>query len=304
MSQMHGTATYEAGTNGTPRHPRQGRAALPLTPARRVALLIGVPACLALIGFAGLNIVAPLGDGHFHFSHTFPAGARSLSLTNAGGNVVLEQVAAGPARLSGSGYYSIVSPNFTQHATASSAVFGINCNFPVGHCGLNITVSVPTGTAMTVSTGGGDLTADQMAGDLTLHTDGGNIQANDTTGDVTMTTGGGDLTADQATGDHLTLDTDGGNIQAVGVAATRLAARSNGGNIEIVLTVVPRDVTVSTDGGNVTIVVPRGNTQYRVSASTSSGTVTDNTIPTDDASPHEITATSGGGNITIEQSTT
>ena len=268
MSQMHGTATYEAGTNGTPRHPRQGRAALPLTPARRVALLIGVPACLALIGFAGLNIVAPLGDGHFHFSHTFPAGARSLSLTNAGGNVVLEQVAAGPARLSGSGYYSIVSPNFTQHATASSAVFGINCNFPVGHCGLNITVSVPTGTAMTVSTGGGD------------------------------------LTADQATGDHLTLDTDGGNIQAVGVAATRLAARSNGGNIEIVLTVVPRDVTVSTDGGNVTIVVPRGNTQYRVSASTSSGTVTDNTIPTDDASPHEITATSGGGNITIEQSTT
>jgi hypothetical protein len=304
MSEMHGTVTHEAGAPGAPpRHPGRGRAALPLTPARRVALLIGVPVCLALTGFAGLNIVALVGEGHFHFSHTFPAGARRLSVTDAGGNVVLEQVATGPARLSGSGYYSVVRPNFTEHASASSAVFGINCNFPVGHCGLNITVSAPTGTAATVSTGGGDLTADQMAGDLTLHTDGGNIQANDTTGDVTMTTGGGDLTADQVAGDHLTMDTDGGNIQATGVAETRLAATSGGGDIEIVLTVVPRDVTVSTDGGNITIVVPRGTTQYHVSASTSGGTVTDNAIPNNDSSPNEITATSGGGDITIEQST-
>jgi hypothetical protein len=293
MSQMHRTATHEG----------PGRAALPLTPARRVALLIGVPACLAVTGFTGFDLIAMVGQGHFHFSHTFAATTRQLSVTDAGGNVVLEQAATGPARLSGSGYYSIVRPNFTEHATATSAVFGIDCNFPVGRCGLDMTVSVPTGTAATVSTGGGGLTADRMTGDLALHTDGGNIQANDTTGDVTMTTGGGDLTADHVAGDHLSMDTDGGNIQATGVAETRLAATSGGGDIEIVFTVVPRDVTVRTDGGNVTIVVPRGTTQYRLSASTDGGNVDDNTIPYSPSSPDEITASSGGGDVTIEQST-
>jgi DUF4097 and DUF4098 domain-containing protein YvlB len=109
------------------------------------------------------------------------------------------------------------------------------------------------------------------------------------------------VTVDHVKGD-LSLHTDGGNIQATGVAATRLAASSGGGDIEIVFTVVPRDVMVSTEGGNVTIVVPRGPTGYSVSASTDGGTVTD-AIPHSASSPDEITATSGGGDITIEQST-
>jgi Putative adhesin len=309
MSEMHGTVTHEGGAHEAgayeagPRPPGGARAALPLTPARRVALLIGVPVCLALTGFAGLNIAALFGRGYTHFSHAFPASTRRLSVTASGGNVVLKQVAAGPARLSGTGYYSLIRPNLTESTSADSAAFGYPCELPIGDCGLNMTVGVPAGTAVTISTGGGDLTADHLAGDLTLGTDGGNIQAADATGDVTMTTGGGDVTADQVAGGHLTLGTDGGNIQATGVADTRLAATSGGGDIEIVFTVVPRDVTVSTDGGNITIVVPQGSTRYDVSASTDGGTVTD-TVPDSASSLDEITATSGGGDITIEQSAT
>ena len=336
MSEMHGTITHGAGAHGTPPpHPGQRRSALPLTPARRVALLIGVPVCLALTGYAGLSIVAPFGKGHFRFSHTFAPGARRLSVTGSGGNIVLEQEAAGPARLSGSGYYSLIRPTFTDHASADSATFWYPCHIPIGDCGLTATLSVPVRTAVTISSGGGDVTADHMTGDLTLDTGGGNIQATATTGDVTATTGGGDVTADHATGNltlntgggniqatattgdvtmtsgggdltasqiaggQLTLDTDGGNVQATGVAAPRVAAKSGGGDIEIIFTVVPRDVTVSTAGGNVTIVVPRGPARYRVSATTAGGNVTDSTIPLGSSSPNSITATSGGGDITI-----
>jgi hypothetical protein len=310
MSEMHGTVTHEAGAHegggheAGARSPGGGRAALPLTPARRVALLVGVPVCLALTGFAGLNIVALVAKGRIPFSHVFPVDARQLSVSlGGGGNAVLEQVAAGPARLSGYGYYSFVRPTITERTSADSAAFGYRCSsFPIGTCSLNATLSVPAGTAVTISSGGGDLTADHLTGDLTLGTDGGNIQAAGDTGDVTMTTGGGDLTADQVAGGHLTLGTDGGNIQATGVADPRLAATSGGGDIEIVFTVVPRDVTVSTDGGNITIVVPPGSTRYHASASTDGGNVTD-TLPYSASSPDEITATSGGGDITIEQST-
>ena len=303
MSEMHGTVTHEAGAHEAgARSPGGGRGALPLTPARRVALLIGVPVCLALTGFAGLNIAALFGRGYIHFSHAFPASTKRLSVTASGGDIVLKQVTTGPARLSGSGYYSLIRPNLTESTSVGSAAFGYPCALPIGDCGLSMTVDVPAGTAVTISTGGGDLTADHLAGDLTLGTDGGNIRAADATGDVTMTTGGGDVTADHVAGGHLTLGTDGGNIQATAVADPRLAATSGGGDIEIVFTVVPRDVTVSTDGGNVTIVVPRGSTQYHVSASTEGGNVTD-TIPDSASSTDEITATSGGGDITIEQST-
>jgi putative adhesin len=303
MSEMHGTLTHESGAHATPpRPPGRGGAALPLTPARRVALLIGVPVCLALTGFAGLNIAALIGKGQYRFSHTFPASARQITVDASGGNVVLDQSTVGPARLSGYAYYSLVRPNITDSASAGRATLAYPCSLPIGDCGLNATLSVPAGTAVTISTGGGNLTANHIAGDLTLGTDGGNIQAADTTGDVTMTSGGGDLTADHVAGGHLTMGTDGGNIQAAGVADTRLTATSSGGDVEIVLTVVPRDVTVSTDGGNVTIVVPPGPTRYNVSASTAGGTVTD-TLPRSTSSPNEITATSTGGDITIEEST-
>jgi Putative adhesin len=311
MSEMHGTVTHEAGAyeggahDAPPRLPGGGRAALPLTPARRVALLIGVPVCLALTGYAGLTIVAQVAKGRIPFNHVFPADARQLSVSlGGGGNAVLEQVSAGPARLSGYGYYSFVRPTITERTSADSAAVGYPCStFPIGTCSMNATLSVPAGTAVTISTSGGDLTADHLAGDLTLDTDGGNIQATAITATrLSADTGGGDVTVDHVEGD-LSLHTDGGNIQATGVAATRLAATSGGGDIEIVLTVVPRDVTVSTDGGNVTIVVPPGSTRYNVSASTDGGNVTD-TIPHSASSLDEITATSGGGDITIEQSAT
>ena len=102
------------------------------------------------------------------------------------------------------------------------------------------------------------------------------------------------------TGD-LFLSTSGGEITATAVKASQVIADTGGGDLEIVFTKVPRHVQVSTDGGAVTIVVPPGTAQYRVTATTDGGNLT-NDIPANPSSSNMITATSSGGNITLQQS--
>ena len=302
MSQMHGTATYEAGTDGTPpRRPGQGRAALPLTPARRVALLIGVPVCLAITGFIGFDLVAMVGKGHFHFSHTFAASTRQLSVDAGGGNVVVESAASGPARLSGEAYYSLIRPTITERASADSATLTYPCDLPAGNCGLNATVSVPEGIAVAISSGGGDLTASGLSGHVSLSADGGDLTATGITGDVSLQTGGGNLTAARLAGD-IDLGASGGDITATSIDSPRVTAASGGGNVEIVFTQVPQDVQVTASGGDVTIVVPAGPATYEVTASADGGNLTDS-VPQAPSSSRKITASSGGGDVTIEQST-
>jgi DUF4097 and DUF4098 domain-containing protein YvlB len=101
-------------------------------------------------------------------------------------------------------------------------------------------------------------------------------------------------------GSDVSVSTSGGNIKGTAITATRLSATTGGGDVEIDFTQVPRDITVSTRGGNVIIVVPPGTTHYNVSATTAGGSVSD-TVPLNTSSPDKITVTSGGGDIAIRQ---
>jgi Putative adhesin len=279
MITMHGTAPNQALPATAPR----GKAPrLPMTPARRAWLAIGVPVCLVLVGWTGLSLVALVGQGQFKVGHDIPATARRVNVNLSSGNILLQQAAGGQAKLTGTAHYSLVRPSFTTQVTAAGTDFGYNCNLPVGNCYLNATISVPRGTP------------------TSLYTGGGNATAIGTTGDVTLTTGGGNVSAQRMSGD-LTLNTDGGDITAAAITAARVTASSGGGNITVVFTSVPTHVKVNTDGGNITIVVPRGSTHYDLTEHTDGGT-TSGRVPTDSSSPNVITATSGGGNISVSQS--
>jgi hypothetical protein len=257
------------------------RASLPLTPARRVALALGVPLCLVLIASTGFNLVANIGRGTIPVNYAIPVSAGRLAVSLNGGDIQLRQADRGQqGTLTGTGTYSLVRPHVTEELSAPGvASFGYGCPIPFGDCGLNATVKVPASTAVSVSTDGGNVTADGI------------------NGPVTLTTGGGDVTANEVAG-NLTLHTDGGDIQANGVTAAQVSASTSGGDITIVFTAVPTSVQVSTDGGDVTIIVPNGNTVYDATAHTDGGS-TNVTVPTDLHSSNVITATSGGGDITI-----
>ena len=254
-----------------------------MTAGRRAALAIGVPLCLALTANTGLSLVADVGRGTFPVDYHIPAAAHRVSVTTSGGSVVLRQIAGGQPSVVGTATYSLVRPHITERLTGNELVFGSVCSVPEGSCGMNGTVSVDGGTAVSVSTGGGNVTADG------------------TSGRVSLSTGGGDVTANRVSGD-LALSTGGGNVQVTGVAATQVSADTGGGDVEIVFTQVPRNVQVSTGGGNITIVVPPGSTQYHVTSSTGGGNVND-AVPQNTSSPRVIDASSGGGDITIREAT-
>jgi hypothetical protein len=252
-----------------------------MTRARRVALVLGVPACLALTAWGAFAIVGEIGQGHFPVSATIPVSGGTVTAHFGGGNVLLEQGAAGQAKLTGTAHYSLVRPPFTAQRVGSGVSFGYNCDLPVGNCGLDATVTVPAGTATAIST------------------DGGNATVTGTAGDVTLSSGGGNVTADHAAGD-LTLSTDGGNINGTALTAARVTAGTGGGDVQIEFATVPGNIHITSDGGNITIIVPRGTTQYKVNASSAGGNVTD-LLPLNTSSPHTITATTGGGDVTLRE---
>ncbi len=252
-----------------------------MTPARRVALALGVPACLALTAWGAFAIVGEIGQGHFPVSDTIPVSGGTVTAHLGGGSVLLEQGAVGQAKLTGIAHYSLVRPAFTARRAGGGVTFGYNCDLPVGNCGLDATVSVPVGTATAISI------------------DGGSATVSGTTGDVTVSSGGGNVTADHAAG-ALTLSTDGGDISGTAITAARVTAGTGGGNIQIEFAAVPDNVHVTSGGGNITIIVPRGTTQYNVSATSAGGNVSD-TLPINSFSPHTITATTGGGNVTLRE---
>ena len=278
MTVMQPTAASETFPNGTgPARPRP----LPMTRGRRVALALGVPACLALIGWGAFSIVGEIGQGHFPVSATIPVSGGHVTVHVGGGSLVLEQGAAGQAKLTGTAHYSLVRPTFMAQRVGSGVAFGYNCDLPVGNCGLDATVTVPAGTVTAISTDGGDATV------------------SGTTGDITLSSGGGDVTADHAAGD-LTLTTDGGNINGTALTAAHLTAGTGGGDIQIEFATVPDNVRITSDGGNITLIVPRSTTQYKVNASSAGGNVNDS-LPIDTYSAHTITATTGGGDVTLRE---
>lgn len=292
--------------------------ALPMTRGRRAALAIGVPVCLLLIAYNGLDLVANFGEGRYPVSYTVPAGAKSLTL-NVAGQLTIKPTTASRAVLTGTARYSLVRPALAEHTSGGTIALGYGCEFPVGDCELDATVTVPatvttltahsgSGNAtvtgikgpVTLSTGDGNLSVGQTSGPLTLSTDSGSIQVSAARSDtLSASTGDGSIQATGVTSPTITVNTDSGSINGSGIATATITASTGDGDITIAFTSVPRDVQVDTDSGNITLVLPRGNTRYHVRANTDSGTV--NTLPDDPSSTNLITASSGDGNITISQ---
>ena len=156
--------------------------AFPLTWGRRVVLALGVPVCLALVAYTGFDLVANFGEGKYAVSYALPAGAKSLTLSDAGGQVAIKQMSVSQATLTGTARYSLIRSTVTEHTSGGRTTIGNHCPLTlVGDCELDATVSVPVGMPVSASTGGG------------------NASVTGATGPVTLSSGGGDLSADHET---------------------------------------------------------------------------------------------------------
>ena len=314
---------------------------LRMTSGRWIALAIGVPVALALIGWTGFSLVTTVARGSYPFSYTVPVDDGQVAVNINTGNVTLREAPGSTAaRLSGIVQYGLFRPGISENTTPAGANIGMTCSGINTDCGMNAILDVPPRTAVTVWSNGGDVTAANFSSGMTLWTEGGNVSATDLSGNLQLDTGGGDLnsigltgaiqvatgggninggnwtgsgttridtgggdlTANGITG-KFQLSTEGGNVDASGVASGTVNMDSGGGDVTLAFTQVPSSLVITAQGGNVTVILPPGNTTYALSLpGTQGGNVSyPSSLISSKSTTHKITIDSGGGDITISQ---
>jgi Putative adhesin len=314
---------------------------LRMTPGRWVALAVAVPVALALIGWTGFSLVASVAQGSYPFSYTFPVHDGQVALNVTAGNINVREAPGSTARLTGTVQYGLVRPAINEFTTPTSDNVNLDCAANLsGNCGVNASLDVPAHTGVTLWSNGGDVTASGFSSAVTLWAAGGNVTVNNLIGQLHLDTGGGDLTGTALTGNfqvnteggnvnagdwigtgtmrldtgggdisvnglngNFQLATEGGNVNASGVTAATSTTQSGGGDVTLTFTEVPKSLTITAEGGNVTVILPPGDTKYDISTpDTAGGNVTIPASLTASNSPHAITIDSGGGDITVSQS--
>jgi hypothetical protein len=266
-----------------------------MTSARWVALTIGVPVTLAMIGWLGFSAVAGIGQASFPVTiSSIPVQHGHLSVNVDGGNVTVHPGQAGAARLAGKVRYSLVRPDVTR----TSDGVNFHCRLLVGNCGLDATLTVPPQTSLRLSSGGGDQTVSGISGGVNLSSDGGNVSVTGVGGDVMVSTGGGDLNADDLAG-TLSFATYGGNIGGTALTSPDVSIHSYGGDVTLTFSRPPQNVDITSDGGNVTLVLPRSDNRYALSTTSDGGNVGVQLGIVNSLSNDRITIGSGGGDIQV-----
>jgi Putative adhesin len=317
---------------------RRASGNLRMTPGRWVAVALAVPVALALIGWTGFTLVSAFARGSYPFSYPVLVHDGQVAVNLNEGNVTLRQAFGAQARLTGTVQYGLVRPDLAGHATATGTSVGINCDGIASDCGMSATLVVPAQTAVSLGTyggdvaisgwtghlalatgggninagnlagtlgivtSGGDLTGSALTGNVQISTGGGNITADDLAGTVRVDTSGGDLTADGLSG-NVQISTEDGNINANSVSAPQLTIDTGGGDVTLVFTQPPTDLNIVASDGNISVVLPPGDTKYDISTpNSSSGNVSYSSSLVSLTSPHKITLNGGGGDISITQS--
>jgi len=276
--------------------PAPGR--LRLTPARVLTLVIGVPLVLALIGWIGFSAVALVGQASYPVSYTIPVTGGQLVAGLGGSDVTLRQGPGQTAHLTGTVQYDLVRPGVSENTGPTGTNLDVNCRISVGSCGLNATLEVPSQTAVTLSSGGGDMKVYGID-DVTLSSEGGDVAITGPGGLTSVDTGGGDLTASDLAG-ILRFSTSGGDITGNDLTAPSVNAGSGGGDVTLVFTKPPANLDITSDGGDITVLLPQGTTAYHITASADGGSDTES-VPTSALSHNTISVDSGGGDITIAE---
>ena len=116
-------------------------------------------------------------------------------------------------------------------------------------CRIDYEIQAPSGTAVTLTTGSGNLTFTGLKGALNAVAASGSVQVTDATGAVTARSASGSITANGTSGP--------------------LRAESNSGQVTVDAAAVADSLVATSVSGNATVMVPAG--RYRVQADTTAG---------------------------------
>jgi hypothetical protein len=206
---------------------------MPMTAGRRVALVLGVPVALVLMGSAALSAagltghISLLGGPRKTYQVTLPpapvrAGAVTLKIDAGDGQFGPGQPGDDHvARVTGTARYQGRRPSFTDRTTPAGTSLQSSCTGRFPPCSVSYAVAVPAGVALRAADNSGDLTVQHLTGAVTLQVGTGDIdgtaltgpvQITDQSGDVTLGTVSGPVQISGRTGD-IALQTGSGPVE-------------------------------------------------------------------------------------------
>jgi putative adhesin len=291
-----------------------------MTPGRIAALAAGVPLTLALIGWTGYAFVALAGQASYPISQAIPLHGGGVTATIGGSDLTLRQGGVSTPELVGTVHYTLFKPSLTVTQAGADTSVNFHCRDNMGNCDLNATLQVPSRIGVTLATGGGnisvpvftgsvellsgggDVMSGSLGGTVQVQTDGGNVSADSLSGSLDLQTGGGDLNANTVSGGSLQASMGGGNLDVQAMADADANIGSGGGDVTLTFTQVPRNLQISTAGGNIVVVLPAGSTAYDLQANADGGnsSVSDS-VPIDSRSSDALILDSEGGDITVTE---
>ena len=174
------------------------RRRLPITTGRLLALLVGVPACLCVIGLVAVGFVADAGKGKYQVHVDLPARGRAVHISISAGNLTVVPARGDRLRLTGTARYSLIRSTVTSRVTSERVSAWSRCHFIFGDCSFKLDIALPAGAPAYFSSASGDITVNGLtsaqvtasgnAGDITLIFAAvpDHVRVSDQFGDVTL----------------------------------------------------------------------------------------------------------------------
>jgi Putative adhesin len=291
-------------------------APLPLTPARRTSLLIGVPVLLGLLallvyGFVYRTLTFLVNENPVTRSVAFsaPVTGGQVRVTSNNGNLVFRTSPhTSQIQVRGQLTGTFVRPVFAHQDTASGLSFGPICRVPVGNCSASFAVTAPSGLPVNVSAQFGNLTTSHLSGPITLTGNSGDIDTSSLSGRILLSDQFGNIHASRLTGTTRVVNNSGdidissltgpiqltdqfGNITAAGLSGTgTMQLVNNSGDINV--TGATGDARLQDAFGNIDVT---GLSAASVTASNNSGDVTLRFTTV----PRQVTVNDSFGNVTL-----
>jgi DUF4097 and DUF4098 domain-containing protein YvlB len=135
-----------------------------------------------------------------------------------------------------------------------------------------MTLLVPTGAQVRVSTGNGAVSVERVGAEVSASTGNGRVNVSNTNGPVRVSTGNGDVVVREAKG-PVRVSTGNGRV-SVTTTDGPVEARSGNGDIDVRMGAVrpSEDMTFSTGSGDVRVTLPAGY-NGELDASTGNGSI-------------------------------
>lgn len=220
-----------------------------------------------LIGAALVMLSPALGSQLATVSKSFQVGpggqlvvqvsSGDLEITTGAGNVQIDVVGMSQSDLPDLDIHQNGSTVYVTYKSRSrrggNIRFELNIpsdfNLDLSTAGGDISVAGTLNGTITGHTSGGDITFNDVSGQVDVKTSGGDIKGGEVRGNVDLTTSGGDIKLASANG-NVSVRTSGGDIE-VGNIGQRLEAKTAGGDID--LGNVGGSAEVKTAGGDITV---------------------------------------------------